>query len=98
MKATESVNNLIDGIRSLLHDHPPIAATSPNIPAHIQPTLRTSSRIFVRLDAIQRPLSHSYDDSNKALKRTVKTYTIGRDGKEDVDIVDLLKPAYMGTN
>ena len=94
-KASESVNNLIDGIRSFLHHHPPIAPRPQTVTTYVHPKLRTSSHVYVRHDAIQRPLSPPYDGPYKVLKRTEKTFTIDRDGKEDVVSIDRLKPAYM---
>ena len=85
----------MEGIRSFLHHRPPIAPRLPTVTFYVHPRLRTSVHVFVRHDAVQRPLSPPYDHPNKVFKRTKTTYTFDRDNKEEVVSIDHLKPAYV---
>ena len=68
LKATESVNKLIDGIPSFHHDHPSIAIRVSPVASHINPGPKTASHISVIHDAVQRHLSPPYNGTHKVVK------------------------------
>lgn len=57
--------------------------------------LATSEYVFLRDDAVRRPLQPSYSGPHKVLQRTPKTYTISIKGKNVTVSIDRLKPAYL---
>ena len=57
--------------------------------------LKTSSHVFLRHDAVCKPLQPPYDGPYKVLKRTDKHFTIAVKGKNEVVSIDRLKPAYL---
>ena len=70
--------------------HRPGPLSGPAIP----PSLVGVSHVFVRVDAVRRPLSRPYEGPFKVLQREAKTFVISRAGKSWTISVDRLKPAY----
>ncbi|XP_076762719.1 uncharacterized protein LOC143430372 [Xylocopa sonorina] len=60
----------------------------------IHKDLETSSHVFVRVDAVKRPLQHPYEGPFPVVSRANKTYVIRLRGKDTTVSVDRLKPAY----
>ncbi|BET01716.1 multicellular organismal development [Nesidiocoris tenuis] len=57
--------------------------------------LRTSSHVFVRRDAVRRPLQPTYDGPYRVVSRSDKTFSIIMPHGEQTVTVDRLKPAYI---
>ncbi|GBM67877.1 hypothetical protein AVEN_71203-1 [Araneus ventricosus] len=51
--------------------------------------------MFVRHDAVKRPLQAPYDGPYYVLRRTDKTFTIEKNGKESTINIDRVKPAFF---
>ncbi|KAJ8722681.1 hypothetical protein PYW07_003861 [Mythimna separata] len=62
---------------------------------YIPRLLRTCSHVFVRNDAVRRPLTPTYNGPHRVLQRNDKTYTIQADGKTKTISIDRLKPAFL---
>ena len=71
-----------------VHHRPP-ALGPPGIPS----SLLGVSHVYVRVDAIRRPLTRPYEGPFLVLSRTPKTFVISRAGKSWTVTVDRLKPA-----
>ena len=56
--------------------------------------LTTCTHVFVRHDAVKKPLQQPYDGPFQVLKRSDKHFTLKIKDKESVVSVDRLKPAY----
>ena len=74
---------------------PPAVRKQSQRKTHMSADLSTSTFVFVRHDAIKRPLQPPYDGPYKVLQRTNKNYTLDILGKKKVVSLDRLKPAYI---
>lgn len=77
----------------VLRATPPRAASQGH--THISPDLATSSHVFVRHDAVRKPLQPPYDGPFRVLARAEKFYTLQLNGRQDSVSIDRLKPAYL---
>ena len=59
--------------------------------------LETCTHVFVRVDAVSRPLTAPYNGPYKVLKRGRKTFTLMMNGRTDRVAIDRLKPAISTT-
>ncbi|KAL1130428.1 hypothetical protein AAG570_011676 [Ranatra chinensis] len=57
-------------------------------------TLSTYTHVFLRHDAVRRPLTPTYDGPYKVLRRGEKVFTIKMDDRETTVTIDRLKTAY----
>ena len=76
------------------HTAPPrCILTHSNIPEE----LSTATHVFVRHDAIRRPLQPPYDGPYPITKRTPKHFTVNINGHHNTISIDRLKPAHIDT-
>ena len=73
---------------------PPVRKQIPTN-THVNPTLKSCTHVFVRHDAVRKPLQKPYDRPYKVQKRTKKHYTIDMNGQSEVISIDRLKPAFL---
>ena len=67
-------------------------------PIHVPSSLFTQSHVFVRHDAVRKPLQAPYDGPYRIISRTKKHFTIDINGRHEVVSLDRLKPAYLDTD
>lgn len=67
----------------------------PQLATHLPAALSTCTHVFVRRDAVKRPLQPPYDGPYRVLDRQAKYYTLEMRGKKDTVSVDRLKPAHQ---
>ena len=67
----------------------------PRRKVHISKALATCTHVFVRRDAIRKPLQPPYDGPYKVLQRTEKYFVVEVKGKQDSISLDRLKPAHL---
>ena len=60
--------------------------------------LKTSSHVFVRVDAAKPPLTPPYTGPYKIIQRGDKAYKLQIGNKDDWVSIDRLKPAYLSDN
>ncbi len=60
----------------------------------VHPDLLSASKVYLRVDRVQRPLEPPYTRPFPVLKRHRKTFTIEVKGKPVTVILDRLKPAF----
>ena len=94
--ATTDITNYVQTLKSImqkLHAVPPRQSNSR--PVYIPPDLSTSTHVFLRYDAVRKPLQPPYTGPYKVITRTSKHFTIDVNGKQEVVSVDRLQPAYL---
>ena len=62
---------------------------------HVDDSLNCASHVFVRRDAVRKPLQSPYDGPYQVLSRSLKFYTLDLNGRKDTVSVDRLKPAHL---
>ena len=75
---------------------PPRSSTQQRV--HVNPDLSKSSHVFVRHDAVRKPLQPPYDGPFKVLERADKFFTLDIHGRRDTVSIDRLKPAYIDSH
>ena len=63
--------------------------------SHVSEALATATHVFIRRDAVRKPLQPPYDGPYSVLKRTDKHFTVDINGRKDTVSVDRLKPAHL---
>ena len=63
--------------------------------AYISGDLKTCTHVFLRHDAVKKPLQPPYDGPYKVIKRRDKHFTLDVKGSESVVSIDRFKPAYL---
>ncbi|GFY41149.1 retrovirus-related Pol polyprotein from transposon 412 [Trichonephila inaurata madagascariensis] len=61
----------------------------------VHPELSQYTHVFLRYDAIRKPLQPPYDGPSAVVKRLEKLITLLRQGKEICIFIDRVKPAFM---
>ena len=75
-----------------------LSATSPRPTqrnSNIARGLSTCTHVFVRHDAVRKPLQPPYDGPFPVLKRTPKHFMLNINGRRDTVSIDRLKPAHL---
>ena len=73
---------------------PPVEFHSAQVRHQIPSPLRDCRSVFVRVDAVKRPLTRPYIGPFEVLERSNKTYVLSRAGKPWTVSVDRLKPCF----
>ncbi|KAG0713483.1 hypothetical protein GWK47_016155 [Chionoecetes opilio] len=68
--------------------------TSPS-KTFVSQDLDSCTHVFVRVDAVKKPLQQPYQGPFEVIWRTRKNFTINRNGTLDVIAIDRVKPAYL---
>jgi len=63
--------------------------------SYVSPHLTHCTHVFVRHDAVKKPLQKPYDGPFRVIRRSSKQYTLDMNGREDVVSIDRLKPAFQ---
>lgn len=61
----------------------------------IHPDLSSCAFVFVRVDAVKRPLQHPYDGPYRVVSRHTKHFVLDKNGIHDSVSIDRLKPAFV---
>ena len=86
----------VDSLRSSLSAFRPqdAAPRLANRPAYIPQDLTTAELVFLRTDAVRKPLQPPYSGPYRVLQRSPKYFKIEVNGKSALVSIDRLKPAY----
>ena len=74
---------------------PPAVRSHQQKSPYVSSDLDSCTHVFVRHDAVTRPLQQPYDGPFKVTKCSNRHFTLDIKGKESVVSIDLLKPAYL---
>ena len=66
--------------------------------SHIIDGLSTATHVFIRHDAVRKPLQPPYDGPYPVIKRIDKHFTVNINGRNDTVSIDRLKPAHLDTD
>ena len=84
-------SRLKDAMRSLQPVQPRVSPAK----TFVHQDLDTCTHVFVRVDAVKKPLQRPYKGPYKVIRRTRKNVTIDLHGSSDVVTIDRVKPAYL---
>ena len=87
-----------DRLQSAMQSLKPISPRPQITTSHVPKDLHTCTHVFVRTDAVRKPLEPPYTGPFKILRRHTKHFTIFIHGKEQTVSIDRLKPAYLDTD
>ena len=64
----------------------------------VQKDLKCGTHVFVRHDAVRKPLQRPFDGLYRIIKRSGKHYTLDVKGRPEVISLDHLKPAHLDSS
>ena len=76
--------------------HPPLPRPTQRT-SKLSKALSTATHVFIRHDAVRKPLQPPYDGPYPVLRRTDKFFTVDIHGRKDTVSIDRLKPAHLDT-
>ncbi|GFR10188.1 transposon Ty3-I Gag-Pol polyprotein [Trichonephila clavata] len=89
-------HEFLKNLRAVMDQLKPVATASHGSKkVFVHPALKTCSHVFVRHDAVKKPLQTPYDGPYLVLKRTEKMFTIEKNSKHSTINIDRLKPAFF---
>ena len=88
-------SDYIHRLRRQMQDLRPTPTRAQHRKPQIHPDLDTCTYVFVRHDAVRKPLQPPYDGPFKVIRRADKFFIIELKGKQDSVSLDRLKPAYL---
>ena len=95
--AASAVSSFSSALRSSMRRIGPILPVrrGPVMPGHVPRALESVSHVFLRVDAVRRPLTPPYLGPFLVLERGPKTFVISKSGKRTTVSIDRIKPAFM---
>ena len=88
-------NSYVTRLRTFMSNLQPATSRDYARTEHIHPDLFSSPFVFVRVDAVKRPLQPPYDGPYRVLSRQSKYFVLDKNGVHDSVSVDRLKPAFV---
>ena len=83
-------------LRSVLGSSCPMPVVPHGVrPSQVDPSLMTTTHIFLRVDAVRKPLVPPYLGPLEVISRSTKTFVLLQNGKEVTVSIDRLKPAFL---
>ena len=87
--------NYVHRLKQLMQKVCPTPTRRQQRASYVNSDLLTSSHVFIRQDAVRKPLDPPYRGPFPVLRRTDKFFSIDVDGKHENVSIDRLKPAYL---
>ena len=85
----------VDRLKRTLYDLKPPPQRRQQHPEHIPQDLQTCTHVFIRRDAVRKPLQPPYDGPFKVISRTAKFFKVNLGTRTDTISIDRLKPAHL---
>ncbi|GFY53805.1 integrase catalytic domain-containing protein [Trichonephila inaurata madagascariensis] len=93
---TNNVSEFVQQLKQTMHNLKPVPTSSHGRKTvFVHPELSQCTHVFLRHDAIRKPLQTPYDGPFVVVKRSEKLITQQRQGKEICVSIDRVKPAFM---
>ncbi|XP_076043653.1 uncharacterized protein LOC143026768 [Oratosquilla oratoria] len=73
----------------------PVQPRTPSFKTFVSQELNTCTHVFIRVDAVKKPLQQPYQGPFNVLRRSRKTITIEKNGMPKSVNIDRVKPAYL---
>ena len=93
--STDDPTQFADRLRRTMHELKPTPSRFQQHNALIPKDLHSCSHVYVRRDAVRKPLQPTYDGPFKVLRRTDKYFVLDMKGREQTISLDRLKVAYL---
>ena len=90
-------SEFVNQLRTHFRTTSPISPRPTQWTTNIADRLSSATHVFVRHDAVRRPLQPPYDVPFPVVKRTDKHFTVTINGQNDTISIDRLKPAHLET-
>ncbi|GBN10744.1 hypothetical protein AVEN_136589-1 [Araneus ventricosus] len=85
----------VDPLPNTMREINPVAtSTHGKTKFYVNPSLKTCSHVFLRIDSVKPPLCQPYIGPHQVLKRTEKNFTFELNGRTSTVSADRVKPAY----
>ena len=95
----EDPSNYVTKLKSVMQQ---LQAIPPRLQSnkkvYVSDDLHKCTHVFVRHDAIRKPLQQPYNGPYEVLNRTAKHFTVNINGRKEVISIDRLKPAYLDSD
>ena len=86
----------VDKLKSFMQQlQPPAVRSHQQKSSYVSSDLDSCTHVFIRHDAVKKPLQQPYDGPFKVTEHSTKHFTLHIKGKESVVSIDHLKPAYL---
>ncbi|XP_037568144.1 uncharacterized protein LOC119449019 [Dermacentor silvarum] len=86
-------------LRDMMSKHRAVLTRYPGTRAvHVDPRLTSCPYVFVRREAVRRPLQPPYDGPFKVIRRGDKHVSINKCGRQEVVSLDRVKPTHMDSD
>ncbi|GFW58870.1 retrovirus-related Pol polyprotein from transposon 412 [Trichonephila clavipes] len=93
---TNNVSEFVQQLKQTMHNLKPVPTFSHvRKTIFVHPELSHCTHVFLRHDALRKPLQLPYDGPFIVVKRSEKLITLQRQGKEICVSIDRVKPAFM---
>ena len=87
----------VDRLKRTLYDLKPPRNRPQHRNAHVPKDLQTCTHVFIRRDAVRKPLQPPYDGPFKVISRSTKSFKVDLGNRTDTVSIDRLKPAHRDT-
>lgn len=91
----DSVRDFANSLKESMRNLQPVQPRTCPTKTFVSQDLADCSHVFVRVDAVKRPLQQPYEGPFAVLRRTRKNITINKNGTSHVIAIDRAKPAYL---
>ena len=85
----------VDRLKSAMQKLQAVPPRQQQRKSYVSPDLTSCTHVFVRHDAVRKPLQRPYNGPYKVLKRDKKHFTVLVNGRNEVISLDRLKPAHL---